>query len=157
MQLLVVVSANLSVSYVAPQRIDEILLPLLSSDSLLTPLSLGYPTTFPGTGFYFMRRCPPAPTMFPSSKPESPLCAASTGDLPSKLFTERCHQLLQDNSGQVGYITLRHCSSSVKLIQTCSLGYLIGNYPDSWLLQHYPTGKVLAISAYRVVPEVFAY
>ncbi|KAI9069933.1 MFS general substrate transporter [Trametes sanguinea] len=26
------------------------------------------------------------------------------------------------------------------------LGYLVGNYPDSWLLQHYPTGKVLAIT-----------
>ncbi|KAL1938014.1 hypothetical protein VTO73DRAFT_12025 [Trametes versicolor] len=23
-------------------------------------------------------------------------------------------------------------------------GYLVGNYPDSWLLQHFPTGKVLA-------------
>ncbi|KAI9069932.1 MFS general substrate transporter [Trametes sanguinea] len=26
------------------------------------------------------------------------------------------------------------------------LGYLVGNYPDSWLLQHYPAGKVLAIT-----------
>ncbi|KAI0706690.1 MFS general substrate transporter [Earliella scabrosa] len=26
------------------------------------------------------------------------------------------------------------------------IGYLVGNYPDSWLLQHYPTGKVLAIT-----------
>ncbi|KAI0357268.1 MFS general substrate transporter [Trametes cingulata] len=26
------------------------------------------------------------------------------------------------------------------------LGYLIGNYPDSWLLQHFPTGKVLAVT-----------
>ncbi|KAI0759546.1 MFS general substrate transporter [Trametes elegans] len=26
------------------------------------------------------------------------------------------------------------------------LGYLVGNYPDSWLLQHFPTGKVLAIT-----------
>ncbi|KAI0641588.1 MFS general substrate transporter [Trametes meyenii] len=27
-----------------------------------------------------------------------------------------------------------------------SLGYLVGNYPDSWLLQHFRTGKVLAIT-----------
>ncbi|OJT05241.1 hypothetical protein TRAPUB_3979 [Trametes pubescens] len=27
-----------------------------------------------------------------------------------------------------------------------SFGYLVGNYPDSWLLQHFPTGKVLATS-----------
>ncbi|KAI0707431.1 MFS general substrate transporter [Cerioporus squamosus] len=26
------------------------------------------------------------------------------------------------------------------------IGYLIGNYPDGWLLQHYPSGKVLAIT-----------
>ncbi|KAI0707433.1 MFS general substrate transporter [Cerioporus squamosus] len=29
-----------------------------------------------------------------------------------------------------------------------SLGYLVGNYPDGWLLQHYPSGKVLAIMAF---------
>ncbi|KAI0739999.1 MFS general substrate transporter [Daedaleopsis nitida] len=28
------------------------------------------------------------------------------------------------------------------------IGYLVGNYPDSWLLQHYPTGKVLAITTF---------
>ncbi|RDX42116.1 MFS general substrate transporter [Lentinus brumalis] len=26
------------------------------------------------------------------------------------------------------------------------IGYVVGNYPDSWLLQHYPSGKVLAIT-----------
>lgn len=30
-----------------------------------------------------------------------------------------------------------------------SLGYLIGNYPDSWLLQRFPTGKVLATSEHH--------
>ena len=29
--------------------------------------------------------------------------------------------------------------------RTRSFGYLLGNYPDSWLLQQYPSGKVLAI------------
>lgn len=32
------------------------------------------------------------------------------------------------------------------MYDSCSLGYLVGNYPDSWLLQRYPTGKVFAIS-----------
>ncbi|RPD67708.1 MFS general substrate transporter [Lentinus tigrinus ALCF2SS1-7] len=29
-----------------------------------------------------------------------------------------------------------------------ALGYLVGNYPDGWLLQHYPAGKVLSIMAF---------
>ncbi|EJF56374.1 MFS general substrate transporter [Dichomitus squalens LYAD-421 SS1] len=28
------------------------------------------------------------------------------------------------------------------------IGYLVGNYPDGWLLQHYPSGKVLAITTF---------
>ena len=37
-----------------------------------------------------------------------------------------------------------------------SLGYLVGNYPDSWLLHHYPTGKVLSISEHRRIAQLAA-
>ncbi|CDO72575.1 hypothetical protein BN946_scf184983.g58 [Trametes cinnabarina] len=37
-------------------------------------------------------------------------------------------------------------AQGLSILDKTALGYLVGNYPDSWLLQHYPTGKVLAIT-----------